>query len=410
MDASTPKGNVGRSFANVSSYVVDQDLHILPRGATGELIVGGPLVGRGYHGRPELTAKVFIEWPEKGSWAYRTGDLARMMPDGSIEIIGRIDTQIKLRGVRIEAEGISAVLQRSARTSLQLKLEVGTILGTHPEIGGGNTPQLVSFISWDTGVSISTRRGGSRPGLVKPGRNLSRILRDACERELASYMRPAHVIALTWLPLNVNGKADTKILSSIFSNIEFNELIGLAGDVTGHLDSLDSSPAVELEEQVLKLLRQEFTIGGSTGSAAVHTSLFALGMDSLSLAQLASALRRIFNVDIPVAEVMKFPTVRALSKRLMDLIPSQPVVAALQVNNFSSLWMPEIQKKMPHLHIERVLPAYPIQEGVLYHSESSPTMCVQHVVMRLQDSISLPHLRDAWTKAVSDIDILRFVL
>ncbi|KAG2349803.1 hypothetical protein BDR05DRAFT_923562 [Suillus weaverae] len=410
MDINTPKGNVGQAFANVASYVVDQDLNILPRGAVGELVVGGPLVGRGYHGRPDLTAKVFIEWPRKGSWAYRTGDLARMMPDGSLEIIGRMDTQIKLRGVRIEAEGVSAVLQRAARSCLQLNLDVGTILGTHPEIGGGNSPQLVSFISWDTGVSIATRRGSSRPGLVKSGKDLSRVLHDACEKELASYMRPAHIIALDWLPLNANGKADTKVLTSIFSELDFNELIGLVEDPISHVDDPDSdSPAFDLEERILELLRESFAITSSGRPVGVHTSLFALGMDSLSLARLASTLRRTFSIDITVPEIMKSPTVRALSTRLGDLVVSRPQGDVPDIDNFSSLWMPEIQKKMPHLHMERALPSYPIQEGVLYRSESSPTMCVQHVVMRVRDDVSIPQLRSAWEKAVADIDILRTV-
>ncbi|KAG0707677.1 hypothetical protein DFH29DRAFT_1053034 [Suillus ampliporus] len=408
MDSNTPKGNVGQAFANVASYVVDQNLNILPRGAVGELIVGGPLVGRGYHGRPDLTAKVFIEWPQKGSWVYRTGDLARMMPDGSLEIIGRIDTQIKLRGVRIEAEGVSAVIQRAARSCLQLNLDVGTILGTHPEIGGGSAPQLVSFMSWDTGVSIATRRSSSRPGLVKPGRNISRILHDACEKELASYMRPAHIIALDWLPLNSNGKADAKVLASIFSELDFNELIGLAEDPTGH-DGTPDSPVSDLEERILELLGENFAVASSSGPVGVHTSLFALGMDSLSLARLASILRRSFDIDIPVAEIMKTPTVRALSTRLGGLVVSRPEGAASEIHEFSSLWMQEIQKKMPHLHIERVLPSYPIQEGVLYRSENSPTMCVQHVVMRVRDGVSVPQLRGAWEKAVADIDILRTV-
>lgn len=410
MDGNTPKGNVGQAFANVSSYVVDQDLHILPRGAVGELVVGGPLVGRGYHGRPDLTAKVFIEWPQKGSWAYRTGDLVRMMPDGSVEIIGRIDTQIKLRGVRIEAEGVSVVLQRAARSCLQLTLDAGTIVGTHPDIGGGSSPQLVSFISWDTGVSIATRRGNSRPGLVKSGRDLLRVLRDACEKELATYMRPAHIIALDWLPLSANGKADTKVLTSIFSELDFNELIGLAEDPTGHVDDPDSdNPTSDLEKRILELLRESFAITSPGGPIGVRTSLFALGMDSLSLARFASTLRGTFSIDITVAEIMKSPTVQALSTRLGGLVVSEPNVDSPDIDNFSSQWMPDIQKKMPHLHIARVLPSYPIQEGVLYRSESSPTMCVQHIVMRVRDDVSIPQLHSAWDKAVADIDVLRTV-
>lgn len=96
MSRDTSKANIGRPFGNVSAYVriclqrvfgiythhptfqvVDANLCIIPRGGTGELVVEGPLVGRGYHGRPDLTEKVFMEWPEKGLWSYRTGDLVR---------------------------------------------------------------------------------------------------------------------------------------------------------------------------------------------------------------------------------------------------------------------------------------------------------------------------------------------
>jgi len=93
MTPATPKSNIGQPLANVSAYVsviwyhtmysdqiaqvVDSEMNILCRGAVGELVVEGPLVGRGYHGRPDLTQKVFLEWPRVGCWAYRTGDLVR---------------------------------------------------------------------------------------------------------------------------------------------------------------------------------------------------------------------------------------------------------------------------------------------------------------------------------------------
>ena len=116
MDKDTPRANIGHTFANVSAYVVDENMNIVLRGGTGELVVEGPLVGRGYVGRPDLTEKVFLKFPDDGTdrWAYRTGDLVRMMPDLTLEIIGRIDTQIKLRGVRIESEGISSILRNAA--------------------------------------------------------------------------------------------------------------------------------------------------------------------------------------------------------------------------------------------------------------------------------------------------------
>ena len=73
MQSDTKKENIGQTFLNCSSYVVDENLQLVPRGVPGELLVAGPLVGRGYHGRPDLTQKAFLDW--EGKWAYRTGDL-----------------------------------------------------------------------------------------------------------------------------------------------------------------------------------------------------------------------------------------------------------------------------------------------------------------------------------------------
>jgi acyl-CoA synthetase (AMP-forming)/AMP-acid ligase II len=196
--------------------VADDNLSILPRGVVGELVVAGPLVGRGYHELPDLTAKSFMEWLRPGSWSYRTGDLVRMMPDGTLYIVGRIDTQIKLRGVRIEAEGISAVFRRAALKQLGLQLDAGTVLVAHPSIGNGTTPQLVTFVAWDTHVSITLRRT-TKPHVVSFENNVLQNIRAISERELASYMRPARIIRLSWLSLNSNGKADNKVLSSIFT-------------------------------------------------------------------------------------------------------------------------------------------------------------------------------------------------
>ncbi|CDO69498.1 hypothetical protein BN946_scf184785.g3 [Trametes cinnabarina] len=162
MDKDTPRANIGHTFANVGAYVVDENMNIILRGGTGELVVEGPLVGRGYVGRPDLTQKVFMKFPNDGTerWAYRTGDLVRMMPDATLEIIGRIDTQIKLRGVRIESEGISSILRNAAAP--KYSVDAMTILAKHPSIG---IDQLVSFVACDSSVPIATRKGG-KPSLA----------------------------------------------------------------------------------------------------------------------------------------------------------------------------------------------------------------------------------------------------
>ncbi|KAH7889359.1 hypothetical protein F5I97DRAFT_1801464 [Phlebopus sp. FC_14] len=404
MDSSTPRANIGRSFANVSSYVVDSSLNILPRGVIGELIVAGPLVGHGYHGRSDLTAKVFLEWPRPGSWAYRTGDQVRMMPDGTLEILGRIDTQIKLRGVRIEAEGISAVLRKAAHDGLGLQLDTGTVLTAHPLIGNGGSPQLVSFVAWDNKVPVATRRS-VRPHVVSfPGKMLQ-VLRAACGRELASYMQPAHVIPLSWLPLNSNGKADSKILDGIFKDIAFDTLITLGQGIP--TTSVSTRPFTDVQRKLLVLVEKRFKVQDSVVNT--RTSLFAYGMDSLSLSQFASDIRRTFQAPVSTAEIMRNPSIEGVSALLGSSSSVRVVTSGSFIEKFSATWFKVIEEAVGPLRVERVLPPFSVQEGVLYRSDSLPTSCVQHVIMKISDTLPLSRVRHAWEAAMKRLDVLRTV-
>ncbi|KAI6045753.1 hypothetical protein EDC04DRAFT_3104410 [Pisolithus marmoratus] len=401
VDSSTPTGNIGRPFANVSSYVVDRDLNILPRGAVGELVVAGPLVGRGYHRLPDLTANAFIEWPRTGSRAYRTGDLVRMLPDGTLDIIGRIDAQIKLRGVRIETEGIAAVLRHAARRGLGLPLEAETILTSHPSIANGNAPQLVSFVAWDYQVPVATRRV-VKPNIIPFSKGLLEALRAGCE-ELPSYMRPAHIIPLSWFPLNPNGKVDNKALAHIFKETVFDTLISLGHSTV--CSTADHSPAPGVVEKLVSRLSRQLKIHPSLVN--IHANLFGYGLDSLSLAQFTSDLNRAFDVSVSVADIMQNPSIAGISTLLKPA--SANARSCGYVKRFSEEWLPVIEKVIPPTRIERVLPPLPIQAGVLYHSDSVPTSCVQHVIMKISDAVTNSRLRDAWQATMHKLEILRTV-
>ncbi|KAH9946102.1 uncharacterized protein BXZ73DRAFT_72945 [Epithele typhae] len=131
MDKDTPRANIGHTFSTLHPTLWMKT-------------------------STSSSAKVFLRFPNDGSerWAYRTGDLVRMMPDQTLEIIGRIDTQIKLRGVRIESEGISSIIRNAAAPARTL--DVLTVLAKHPDIG---VDQLVSFIAWDQAIPIALNPG-----------------------------------------------------------------------------------------------------------------------------------------------------------------------------------------------------------------------------------------------------------
>lgn len=433
MSHSTNKENIGTAFANCSAYVVDEDLKVVMRGAVGELLVAGPLVGRGYHGRPDLTSKAFIEW--EGKWTYRTGDLGgailvkavfremltplpavRMMPDSTLEIMGRIDTQIKLRGVRIESEGISNVLRKAASTRPELKmsLDVSTVLARHPAL---QTDQLVSFIAWDPSVSITHRRSSKPQVLAAVPRGLLMTLKEACARELASYMRPAHIVPLDFLPMNQNGKTDNKVLISIFQT----STLDVLGNALIRDSGREQSTAVNrqmnaTEEKLVEIIRSQTTAPREQLGASSH--LFELGFDSIKLIRLTSQIRSCFNAlssPISLSDIMRTPTVEAIASLLEERqrasVPSFPSSSrASPVEAFAREWKAEAESVFGPDLVESVLPTFPVQDGILYRSSGSGgTLYVQHVVMRCHGDVSVENLKTAWQVTMVHHEILRLV-
>ncbi|TFK29988.1 peptide synthetase [Coprinopsis marcescibilis] len=398
MDSITPRANIGKPLANVSGYVVDADMNILPRGALGELVVEGPLVGRGYHGRPDLTAKVFLEWPSAGCWAYRTGDLVRMMPDSTLEILGRIDTQIKLRGVRIESEGISAIVRKGSPSS-EMVLDATTVLAKHPALG---TDQLVSFVTWDPTVPVSVRKA-KRPSLATPPKLLIKSIRSICQSELASYMRPNHIVPLNWLPLSSNGKTDAKILVEIFKSLDITDLASLITD-----ESDDRIPLRECTQQELDIFRiLETHVPSYDLHPTPELNIFECGLDSMGVIRFASDLKEHSGKIVSATRIMKDPFLKDISRLLESSADGEVSASILPLVDAKT--RETLYSSYPANSIEDLLPAFPVQEGVLARSAEDDTLYVQHVVLELQQPISLSRLKTAWETVITSHPILRTV-
>ncbi|MCM5553309.1 non-ribosomal peptide synthetase [Pleomorphomonas sp. NRK KF1] len=176
---------IGRPIANTRIYVLDPEGDPAPVGLAGEICIGGAQVARGYVNRPELTAERFLPDPFRaGGRIYRTGDLGRWRHDGSIEYLGRLDQQVKVRGFRIECGEIEHALE--CHSAVERAVVV-------PERVGGLT-ELHAYV-------VATRR----PDVADLGAHLSRSLPD--------YMIPARFFQLEKLPLTTSGKVDRKALS-----------------------------------------------------------------------------------------------------------------------------------------------------------------------------------------------------
>lgn len=175
---------------------------------------------------------MFLEYPKgSGNRAYKTGDLVRMMPDRSIEIMGRIDQQVKYRGVRIETEGVSSIIHSAASADQGLleedrDLSVTTFITKHPHLGGQEL--LVSVVA----PASSSLDRSTLPKIRSPTPqtlSLVRALKKAVDEQLPPYMRPAYILPLEFIPLTLNGKTDKKKLEYIFKGCEMRFLLEVQG-------------------------------------------------------------------------------------------------------------------------------------------------------------------------------------
>jgi amino acid adenylation domain-containing protein len=272
--AGTP---IGRPLPNLRLFVLDRPergLGPVPVGAAGELAIGGVGVGRGYRGDPARTAEVFVPDPsadlreDLGARLYRTGDLARFRADGNLELLGRRDHQVKVRGYRIEAG------------------EVETALATLPGVRE---------------AAVAVRQGRLTAWVVLE--NSAADLRASLKELLPAYMVPAAFVKLAALPRNRNGKVDRRALP------EPDGAVAAAGR---------EAPRTPLE-RLLAGLWQE-VIGGE-GAIGVHDSFFDLGGDSIKGAIFTNRLGLRLGEAVPVARLFESPTLAALAAALEALYP-----------------------------------------------------------------------------------------
>jgi amino acid adenylation domain-containing protein len=265
---------IGRPLRNARAYVLDDRLRPVPLGAAGELFVGGEILARGYLGRPDLTAAAFLPdpfSPVPGARAYRTGDRVRHLPDGRLEILGRRDHQVKLRGVRIELGEIESVLREHPEVR-----DAAVVLRPDP---GGNA-RLVAY-------TVRTRT--DRTDLSDPA-----DLRAFLKKRLPESMVPAFFVRLEALPLTPNGKLDRAALPA-------------PPMAAGEAYVAPRDP----EERELAAIWSRLL---GVERVGVHDDFFELGGHSLLAARVVAAVREALGVELPLRALFEQPTVAELAQ------------------------------------------------------------------------------------------------
>ncbi|MGV9263363.1 amino acid adenylation domain-containing protein [Kitasatospora sp. NPDC003701] len=275
---------LGRPVPGTRAHILDADQRPVPVGVPGELYLGGVRLARGYHRRPELTAERFVPDPfteEPGRRLYRTGDLARHRPDGTIEFLGRIDQQVKVRGLRIELGEIEAALAR--HPALQ------EAVVTAPETAPGER-RLAAY--------LVARPGSPMPDVAE--------LRGHLRALLPEYMIPAVWVPLDALPLTASKKVDRKALPDASA--------ALAGGAREHLAPRD--PAEEAVAAIWSEVLGVERIG-------VQDDFFALGGHSLLATRVLARLREAFAVELPLRLLFEATTVARLTEAVTDAVEAE---------------------------------------------------------------------------------------
>ena len=285
---------IGKPIDNSRIYLLDENLRLVPVGVVGEICLAGVGVGRGYVNDAALTARKFVDDPFAGAAGgrlYRTGDLGRYLADGNLEFLGRIDHQVKIRGLRIELG------------------EIETLLRAHPEV---KEAVAVAAEHAPGDQRLTAYFTCAHQGVAEEG--LETRLRDALGRKLPAYMIPNHFIKLREMPLNPNGKIDRDALPA-------------PSAMERPAQASAAVPRTPTEQTLAVLFAEVLKIGVEEVGRDDH--FFRLGGHSLMATQMIANISVAFNVQFPAVSFFARPTVAALAERIETMRTTQETVASV---------------------------------------------------------------------------------
>ncbi|WP_437627952.1 amino acid adenylation domain-containing protein [Sorangium sp. So ce1151] len=272
---------IGRPIANIRLYILDEQQRPVRPDQTGELYIAGVGLARGYLNRPELTAERFVRDPfdpSPGARMYKTGDRAAWLPDGNIDFLGRMDGQIKLRGLRIELGEIEAALlgHESVREAAVAVRDADS-----------GDPRLVAYVVIRDGASFSPQ-----------------AMRRSLESSLPRYMVPNQFVQVAGIPVTAHGKMDRAALPWPAQD-----------------DAAPAPPDVgALKEKMLRDIVALFELALGRKGLAPEADVFDLGATSLTLVRVSQKVREAFGVSLSVETILKRPTMAGIAASVAEQV------------------------------------------------------------------------------------------
>ncbi|MCP1135854.1 amino acid adenylation domain-containing protein [Paenibacillus polysaccharolyticus] len=269
---------IGKPIDNIQLYILDQVGKLQPVGIMGELCIAGDGLARGYLNRTELTSEKFVDNPfVSGKKMYKTGDLARWLPDGNIEYLGRMDHQVKIRGVRIELGEIEKQL------TVYPAIKEAVVV---PKTDESGSTYLCAYFTADNDVLITD-------------------IKKHLAANLPSYSIPSFIVRLKHLPLSSNGKLDRKVLPD--------------PDTTSTIATEYTPPSTMLEEKLVAIWQQVLNIQ----QVGIDYNFFEMGGHSLRATSVVSRIHKETDVKIPLSYIFEYPTIRELASMIEQLDTSR---------------------------------------------------------------------------------------
>jgi amino acid adenylation domain-containing protein len=274
---------IGQPIEGAEALILDNDMQKCLIGNVGEIYIRTPFSSAGYFNDQTLNKQVFIKNPHSNDpqdIIYKTGDLGRRLPDGNIEIVGRVDDQAKIRGMRVETKEIENILLYHR----DIKEVVVTVKKDERE----NNYLIAYFVPAVPNSAVKKELTAS-------------TLRTYLSKELPDYMIPAYFVSIDKVPLTTNGKVDK------------NSLMELAEGIS--IEVTYEAPANEIEKTLVNIWKEILGID----KIGRNNDFFDLGGHSLKVTLLASRIHKTLNVKIPFRDIFNRPTIKALSEHIQSI-------------------------------------------------------------------------------------------